>query len=57
MSSEIFTDFNRIKKEATQPVFGYGNPKSEIVFIGEAPGKKEDEMGEKRLAQDHLKID
>lgn len=27
---------------ATQPVFGDGNPKSKIVFIGEAPGKDED---------------
>ncbi len=34
-----------LKKTATQPVFGNGNPDSEIVFIGEAPGKKEDETG------------
>ncbi len=26
-------------------MFGNGNPKAEIVFIGEAPGKKEDETG------------
>jgi DNA polymerase len=31
-----------LKKTATHPVFGDGNPESEIVFIGEAPGKKED---------------
>lgn len=30
---------------ATQLVFGEGNPDADIVFIGEAPGKKEDEMG------------
>lgn len=30
---------------ATQLVFGDGNPEAEIVFIGEAPGKKEDEQG------------
>lgn len=30
---------------ATQLVFGDGNPDAEIVFIGEAPGKKEDEQG------------
>lgn len=30
---------------ATQLVFGDGNPGADIVFIGEAPGKKEDEMG------------
>lgn len=30
---------------ATQLVMGGGNPDAEIVFIGEAPGKKEDELG------------
>lgn len=34
-----------LRKTATQAVFGNGNPYSEIVFIGEAPGKKEDELG------------
>ena len=34
-----------LKKTATQPVFGDGNPKADIVFIGEAPGKKEDATG------------
>ena len=34
-----------LKHGATQPVFGYGNPNADIVFIGEAPGKKEDETG------------
>ena len=27
------------------PVLGEGNPKSKVVFIGEAPGQKEDEQG------------
>ncbi|MDB5181285.1 MAG: Phage polymerase-related protein [Candidatus Saccharibacteria bacterium] len=31
---------------ATQLVFGSGNPDAEIVFVGEAPGKKEDLTGE-----------
>jgi uracil-DNA glycosylase family 4 len=31
--------------QATQLVFGDGNPDADIVFIGEAPGKKEDEQG------------
>lgn len=31
---------------ATQLVFGVGSPDSEIVFIGEAPGKNEDLQGE-----------
>lgn len=30
---------------ATQLVFGEGNPDAELVFIGEAPGKNEDEQG------------
>jgi DNA polymerase len=30
---------------ATQLVFSDGNPQAEIVFIGEAPGKNEDEQG------------
>ncbi len=34
-----------LKKTATQPVFGDGNPHAEIVFIGEAPGKDEDLTG------------
>ena len=35
----------KLKGSATQPVFGDGNPKSKIVFIGEAPGKDEDREG------------
>jgi uracil-DNA glycosylase family 4 len=30
---------------ATQLVFGDGNPDADIVFVGEAPGKNEDEQG------------
>lgn len=30
---------------ATQLVMGDGNPDADIVFIGEAPGKSEDEQG------------
>ena len=32
-------------EQATQLVVGDGNPNADIVFIGEAPGKKEDELG------------
>jgi DNA polymerase len=35
-----------LKATATQLVFGAGNPDTEIVFIGEAPGKNEDLQGE-----------
>ena len=34
-----------LRKTATQAVPGVGNSFAEIVFIGEAPGKKEDELG------------
>jgi len=34
-----------LKKTVTGPVFGDGNEKAEIVFIGEAPGKDEDLQG------------
>ena len=35
----------KLRKTAIQGVPGAGNPNAEIVFIGEAPGKKEDELG------------
>ena len=35
-----------LKTQATQLVFGAGNPDADIVFIGEAPGKNEDLKGE-----------
>lgn len=41
-----FTDCKcELKKTATQPVPGDGSPSSEIIFIGEAPGKEEDKQG------------
>ncbi len=35
-----------LAQTATQIVMGNGNPDADIVFIGEAPGKKEDETGQ-----------
>lgn len=35
----------QLAASATQLVMGDGNPRAEIVFIGEAPGKQEDEQG------------
>lgn len=35
-----------LAKRAKQLVFGTGDANADIVFIGEAPGKKEDETGE-----------
>lgn len=32
--------------QATQLVFGTGSPDAEVVFVGEAPGKNEDQRGE-----------
>lgn len=34
-----------LANNATQLVFGAGNPNADVVFIGEAPGKNEDEQG------------
>ena len=34
-----------LARQATQLVFSDGNPDADIVFIGEAPGKNEDEQG------------
>jgi DNA polymerase len=34
-----------LKQTASHPVFGSGNPQASIVFIGEAPGEKEDSTG------------
>ncbi len=34
-----------LKTQATQLVFGEGNPDAQVVFIGEAPGKNEDLQG------------
>ena len=33
-------------KTRTQTVFGVGNPRAELVFVGEAPGAEEDRRGE-----------
>lgn len=35
-----------LRANCTRVVFGEGNPEAEIMFIGEAPGKKEDETGQ-----------
>lgn len=40
------TNTCRLRTTSTRPVFGQGNPRAQIMFIGEAPGKKEGEMGE-----------
>ena len=37
---------SQLAQNATNLVFGVGDPNADIVFIGEAPGKKEDEQGE-----------
>ncbi|MBA3758169.1 uracil-DNA glycosylase [Candidatus Saccharibacteria bacterium] len=48
LSAEILADniCPDLASGATQLVFGTGSPDAELVFIGEAPGKKEDETGE-----------
>jgi DNA polymerase len=34
-----------LRKGCSNIVFGSGNPEAKILFVGEAPGKKEDELG------------
>lgn len=35
----------RLSEERTQVVFGGGDPHADVVFVGEAPGRREDEQG------------
>jgi len=35
----------KLKETATQLVFGDGDPNADLLFIGEAPGKNEDQQG------------
>ncbi len=35
----------KLSKGRTQIVFGQGNPLAELMFVGEAPGREEDEQG------------
>jgi len=47
LSADILSDnvCPELREQATQLVLGDGNPDARIVFIGEAPGKAEDEQG------------
>ena len=36
----------KLHKARTHIVYGVGNPKAELVFVGEGPGRDEDEQGE-----------
>lgn len=47
IAAEIVTNniCPHLAKTAKHLVFGEGNPDARVVFIGEAPGKKEDETG------------
>lgn len=48
LKSQIETDevTPELRQQATQLVFGVGSSDADIVFIGEAPGKNEDQKGE-----------
>ena len=35
----------KLSKHRTHIVFGQGNPKADLMFVGEAPGRDEDEQG------------
>jgi len=47
----VYTPYTQTKESplyipgCTHIVFGEGNPKADIMFIGEAPGKQEDQQG------------
>ena len=47
LKDKILTDkvTPELSSQATQLVFGEGNPDADMVFIGEAPGKNEDIQG------------
>jgi uracil-DNA glycosylase family 4 len=47
IAAEIKTNnvCEELAEQATQLVMGEGNPDAEVVFIGEAPGAKEDQTG------------
>ena len=46
-----------LKNGAKNLVFGKGNPKANILFIGEAPGAKEDELGVPFVGQAGKELD
>jgi DNA polymerase len=46
-----------LKKNAKNLVFGKGNPHAKIFFIGEAPGSKEDELGEPFVGSSGKELD
>ena len=49
---ETLTQWKEIDIARTShPVMGHGNPHAEIVFIGEAPGQREDEEGKPFVGQ------
>jgi DNA polymerase len=41
----------QLHRGRTQIVFGTGNPKARLVFVGEAPGQEEDRQGEPFVGQ------
>ena len=43
--------------EATQPVFGEGNPDADLMFVGEAPGADEDRLGRPFVGAAGQKLD
>lgn len=43
---DYWTETNTCElKQGTRAVYGHGNPSAQVVFIGEAPGKKEEATG------------
>lgn len=48
LAAEIISDgvCQELAEQASQLVMGSGNPQADIVLVGEAPGKKEDQTGQ-----------
>lgn len=46
-----------LERTRTNLVFGRGNPKASLVFVGEGPGRNEDEQGEPFVGEAGLLLD
>ena len=46
-----------LHRERNSVVFGYGNPNAQVVVVGEAPGKNEDQQGVPFVGQAGMLLD
>jgi DNA polymerase len=57
LKNAVFSIDCHLKKTARSTVFSDGNPNSEIMMIGEAPGQEEDEQGKPFVGQSGRLLD